>query len=41
MNKGMHQQERKAKLIHASKKVRAESMVINSEFAQIEYDPKI
>ena len=41
MNKGMNQQEKKAKLIHASKKVRAESMVVNSEFAQIEHDPKI
>ena len=41
MNKGMNQQEKKGKLIHASKKVRAESMVVNSEFAQIEHDPKI
>lgn len=40
MNKDMYEQERKAKLIQTSKKVRKESMVINSAFSQVEYAPK-
>jgi len=40
MNKELQQQERKARFIRASKLVRRESMIINSEFSKVEYDPK-
>ena len=40
MNRGIYEQERKAKLIKISKRVRKESMVINSEFSKVEYDPE-
>ena len=40
MNKGIYEQERMAKLIKISKRVRKESMVINSEFSKVEYDPE-
>lgn len=40
MNKQMYEKERKKKLIEASKKVRKESVLVNSEFARIENDPE-
>lgn len=40
MNKKLQQQERKDKFIRVSKLVRKESMVVNSEFSKVEYDPK-
>lgn len=40
MNKKLQQQERKDKFIRVSKLVRKESMVVNSEFSKVEYEPK-
>jgi len=40
MNKRLQQQELKDKLTKASKLVRRESMIVNSEFSKVEYDPK-
>ena len=40
MNKKLQQQERKDRIIKASKLVRKESMVVNSEFSKVEYEPK-
>lgn len=40
MNKKLQQQERKDRLIRASKLVRKESMIVNSEFSKVEYEPK-
>lgn len=40
MNKKLQQQERKDKFIRVSKLVRKESMIINSEFSKVEYEPK-
>ena len=40
MNKGIYEQERKARLIRVSKQVRKESMAINAEFSKVEYDPE-
>ena len=40
MNKKLQQQERKEKFIRVSKLVRKESMVVNSEFSKVEYEPK-
>ena len=40
MNKRLQQQERKDKITKASKLVRKESMIVNSEFSKVEYDPK-
>jgi Arc/MetJ-type ribon-helix-helix transcriptional regulator len=41
MNKSIREEERKARLTEASKRVRDQSMVINAEFAEVEYDPKV
>lgn len=40
MNKNLQQQDRKDKFIRVSKLVRKESMVVNSEFSKVEYEPK-
>ena len=40
MNKRLQQQERKDKITKASNLVRRESMIVNSEFSKVEYDPK-
>jgi predicted transcriptional regulator len=40
MNRRIRENEKKARLIEASRRVRKESMLVNSEFAQIEHDPK-
>lgn len=40
MNKKLQQQERKDKFIRISKLVRKESMIVNSEFSKVEYEPK-
>ena len=40
MNRKLQQQERKDRVIRASKLVRKESMVVNSEFSKVEYEPK-
>lgn len=40
MNKKLQQQERKSQFIRVSKLVRRESMIVNAEFAKVEYDPK-
>jgi metal-responsive CopG/Arc/MetJ family transcriptional regulator len=40
MNKKLQQQERKDKFIRVSKLVRKESMIVNSEFSKVEYEPK-
>ena len=40
MNKEIKENERKKRLIEVSKRVRKESMLVNSEFSQIEYDPE-
>ena len=40
MNKELQQQERKDRIIKASKLVRKESMIVNSEFSKVEYEPK-
>lgn len=40
MNKRLFEQERKARLIETSKRVREESMTVNSEFSEIDYDPE-
>ena len=40
MNKKLQQQERKDRIIRASKLVRKESMIVNSEFSKVEYEPK-
>lgn len=41
MNKGIYDKERKSKLIEVSKRVKKESMIINYEFSEIEYDPEV
>lgn len=41
MNKRMQEKESRANLIETSKRVRKESMVINSEFSKVEHDPEI
>jgi predicted transcriptional regulator len=40
MNMEIQENERKDRLIEASKRVRKESMLVNSEFSQVEYDPE-
>ncbi len=40
MNKIIHEKERAARLIKASQKVRANSMIVNAEFDKIEHDPE-
>ncbi|PCJ24528.1 MAG: hypothetical protein COA94_07210 [Rickettsiales bacterium] len=40
MNKGICEDERRAKLMETSHRVRKESMRINSEFAKVEHDPE-
>lgn len=40
MNKKINEQERVNRLVQASKRVRKESMIINSEFSKVEYDPE-
>ena len=40
MNKKLQQQERKEMFIRVSKLVSKESMLINSEFAKVEYESK-
>lgn len=40
MNKKLQQQERKDRIIGASKLVRKESMIVNYEFSKVEYEPK-
>lgn len=40
MNKKLQQQERKDRFIRVSKLVRKESMLVNLEFAKVEYEPK-
>jgi metal-responsive CopG/Arc/MetJ family transcriptional regulator len=40
MNKKLQQQERKDRFCRASNLVRKESMIVNSEFAKVEYEPK-
>jgi len=40
MNNKLYQQERKERFIRVSKLVRKESMIINSEFSKVEYEPK-
>ena len=40
MNRKLQQQERKDRVIRASKLVRKESMVVNTEFSKVEYEPK-
>ena len=40
MNEKLQQQERKDRLVRASKLVRKESMIVNSEFSKVEYEPK-
>lgn len=40
MNGKLREQERKSKFMKVSKLVRRESMIINEEFAKVEYDPK-
>jgi hypothetical protein len=37
----MQEEESRANLIETSKRVRKESMVINSEFSKVEHDPEI
>jgi metal-responsive CopG/Arc/MetJ family transcriptional regulator len=41
MNKRLQKEESRAKLIATSKRVRKESMIINSEFSKVEHDPEI
>jgi predicted transcriptional regulator len=40
MNEEVLKQERKEKLMHASLKVRKESLLVNAQFSRIEYDPE-
>ena len=40
-NKRLQKEESRAKLIATSKRVRKESMIINSEFSKVEHDPEI
>jgi len=40
MNKKLQQEERKDRFIRVSKLVRKESMLVNSEFSKVEYEPK-
>jgi predicted transcriptional regulator len=40
MNGKLREQERKSKFMKVSKLVRRESMIINAEFAKVEYDQK-
>lgn len=40
MNKKMQEEEKRTKLIETSKRVRKESILINSEFSKVEYDPE-
>ena len=40
MNKKLQQQERKDRFFRVSNLVRKESMIINSEFAKVEHEPK-
>lgn len=40
MNAELYENEKRKKLIDASKRVRGESMVVNAEFAEVEHDPK-
>jgi len=40
MNLKIYNEERKNRFIKASMKTRKQNMLINSEFAAIEYDPK-
>ncbi len=41
MNKRMQEEESRANLIETSKRVRKESMIINSEFSKADHDPEI
>ncbi len=41
MNKRMQEEESRANLIETSKRVRKESMIINSEFSKVDHDPEI
>ena len=40
MNKKLQQQERKDRFFRVSNLVRKESMIVNSEFSKVEYEPK-
>jgi len=40
MNRSLQENEKRVRLVEASKRVRKESMLVNSEFDQIEHDPK-
>ncbi|MDF2966209.1 MAG: hypothetical protein K0Q51_1597, partial [Rickettsiaceae bacterium] len=40
MNQKMYEKEKKNKLIRASQLTRKESMLINSEFSEVENDPE-
>lgn len=40
MNKCLQEEEKRARLIKASNLVRNNSMSVNAEFAEVEYDPK-
>lgn len=40
MNEQLQQQEHENKFIRVSKLVRNESMIVNSEFSKVEYEPK-
>jgi predicted transcriptional regulator len=40
MNKSIYEKERSEKLAKISKRVREESMIVNSEFSETEYDSK-
>jgi metal-responsive CopG/Arc/MetJ family transcriptional regulator len=40
MNKELQQQERKDRFFRVSNLVRKESMIINSEFSKVDYEPK-
>lgn len=40
MNKDLYQQERKKRFIEVSRLVKKESMIVNSEFSEIENEPK-
>ena len=40
MNKKLQQQERKDRFFRVSDLVRKESIIINSEFAKVEHEPK-
>lgn len=40
MNIRLQENERKTRLSEASKRVRKESMLVNFEFSEVEYDPE-